>query len=112
MFIFTFCRDHEMLLDDYVEHRTGSVHSFVMHLRERNVSLYVILGIDGSESALSTYPNSQLDFTLGENFKNRLAICRSKLYNSIKSKRVIQQGLIQIKKILQKHKKENIITKQ
>lgn len=104
LFIYEYCRDNKLTLDEYINHRTEDIHTFLTHLRERKVSIYALFGLDGATSALQSYPESRLEFTLGKEFTKNVATYKIRLYNSRKAKRICEDGLAGIKKILHKIK--------
>lgn len=100
MNIFVFCRDNNLQLSDYLNHKTNNVHTFIMHIRERKVSLYILLCLPGFGEIIESYPNSQLEFTTGKKFQEELANYRTSLYNCMKVRAICNDGLSKIKKIL------------
>jgi hypothetical protein len=104
MHIFTFCRQHHIPISQYMNHMTNNIHTFIMHIRERKVSFYTLFGFDNFNSILSSYPQSQIQFTLGKNIENNLALYKTRYYNSRRAKTAIQSGLAKIDKLLYKLK--------
>jgi len=103
MYVFTFCKQNNICTSQqYMDHMTNDIHTFIMHIRERQVSFYTLFGFDKFSSILSSYPQSQIQFTLGKNFENNLALYKTRYYNSRKAKTVIQSGLAKIDKLLHK----------
>ena len=100
MNIFKFCRDNNFQIQDYIKHKTGDIPTFVMHLRNREVSIYTLFGIDGFETYLRKVPNNRLDFTIGENFTFLLEKYRTRYYTCIKSKEITKLGIKKIEKLL------------
>lgn len=100
MYIFKYCKEHKLPIDDYINQKTGDIPTFVLHLRDRYVSIYSLFGFDNFEAKLNTVPKDRLDFTIGENFISLLATYRTRYYNSTKNKKVITQGINKLKKIL------------
>ena len=102
MYIFRFCKQHGITVDEYINHRTNDIHSFILHMRERQVSFYTLFGFEKFQPILGTYPQSQMEFTLGKNLENNLALYKTRYYNSNRAKAVIQAGLAKIDKLLYK----------
>lgn len=100
LYIFKFCRDNKMKLNEYLNHKTGDLPTFVLHLRDRYVSIYTLFAFDSFDEQLDNVSPDRLNFTIGESFVSSLAIYRTRYYNSIKFKRTIKQGIEKIKKIL------------
>ena len=101
LFIFQFCRDNNIQLDEYTCHTNNDIRSFIMHLKDRKVSIYTLFGFNDFETHLATCPKERLKFTLGENFTNNVAHYKLRYYNSNKAKYICKAGIEQIKKILQ-----------
>ena len=102
MFIFIFCKNNNLTLDEYINHKNGDLYAFINHLRERKISLYAILGFNGTESRLHEYSDERLQFTLGEEPVKKLASRKISYYNSRKAKHIINQGKKHIKNLLHK----------
>ena len=104
MHIFRFCKQHNITVEDYTNHKTNNIHSFIVHMRERQVSFYTLFGFSEFRSILETYPQGQMEFTLGKNIENNLALYKTRYYNSRRAKRVVETGLAKINKLLIKIK--------
>ena len=81
---------------------TGDIHTFIMHLHDRRVSIYTLYGFSDVEKILNSYPKTRLEFTLGKDFTNNLASYKVRFYNSERAKRICTDGLAKIKNILNK----------
>lgn len=97
LFIFQFCRDSNISLDDYTSHKTNDIKSFIVHLQERKISIYTLFGFNNFEHHLSTCPKERLKFTLGENFVSNVAHYKLRYYNSNKAKNICEEGIHKIK---------------
>lgn len=106
MFIYTFCRDNNILVDDYLDHVTGDVNTFIIHLRDRHISVYALFGFENIDRMMSILPADRLEFTIGKEFVNKLANFKTRYYNSIKIKSITTQGLEYIKQLIQESKKQ------
>ena len=102
MFIFTFCKDTNIQLDEYTNHMTADINTFILHLRDRKVSIYTLFGFENFENRLMSCPNDRLNFTLGQEFINKLANYKVRYYNSNKLMLILKQGLDNIKNLLHK----------
>lgn len=100
MFIFKFCKENRLQLNEYISHKTGDIPTFVLHLRNRYVSIYSLFGIEEFETKLYRIPKDRLDFTIGENFTILLENRRTSFYNSTKNRQVTKKGIKQITKLL------------
>jgi len=100
LYIYKFCKQHNLNLNEYMDHKTGDIPTFVLHLRDRYISIYTMLGFNEFEQKIHNISNDRLNFTIGENFVSTLANYRIRYYNSNKFKRTIKQGINKIKNIL------------
>lgn len=102
MNIFIFCKDKKIGLSKYLDCKTNNLHDVVMHIKERRVSLYVLLCLPGFNNVISSHSPAELDFITGKKFMEELANHRTRLYNCLKVKKVCETGLDKIKKLLNK----------
>ena len=100
--LYEYCRDNNLNLRDYTKNMTGDIHTFIMHLHDRRVSIYTLYGFSDVEKILNSYPKTRLEFTLGKDFTNNLASYKVRFYNSERAKRICTDGLAKIKNILNK----------
>ena len=98
--IFKFCRDNKLQLHEYIKHKTGDIPTFVLHLKDRRVSIYTLLNMGGFEAELIKVPNDRLNFTVGENFTSLLEQYRNRHYTCRSNKVIAVKGIKQIKKLL------------
>ena len=104
MFLFTFCRDNKITVNEYLDHKTNNFPTFILHLRKRDITIYVLYALTGFDTMINSIPQSRLEFTLGDNFINSMNDNKLKYYKSKKAKRVIQQGIKTLTKILNTNK--------
>jgi hypothetical protein len=102
MYIFKFCKQNQLALNEYMDHKTNDLHTFILHIRERKVSFYTLFGFDEFSSRLKLYSANQIDFTLGKNFEKSLAQHKIRYYNSNRAKMTVSSGLAKIDKLLNK----------
>ena len=100
MSIFKFCKQHNICIEEYVHQKSGDIPTFMLHLRDRYVSIYSLLGFEGFEAKLNTVPKDRIDFTIGENFVSSLEKYRTRYYTSRKNKQITRQGINKLKKLL------------
>ena len=100
LFIFTFCRDNKLGIHEYLDHKTNNFPTFVLHLRQRDVTIYVLYGFASFEVKLRSTPTDRLRFTLGDQFVDTMSSFKLKYYDSKKAKRITEQGIQKIKYIL------------
>ena len=101
-FIFKFCRDTNITLQEYTEHMSGDIHTVLSHIRDRKITPYVVFGIKDLGDIARGYPSDFLDFMAGKNFQERVDLYRSRYYNSRKAKAIIQKSIKHITKLITK----------
>ena len=52
-FIYNFCKDNQITLKEYVNHKTNIMNSFVLHVQENKIILYVLFGFSTFERELN-----------------------------------------------------------
>ena len=96
VYIFKFCKDNNLTLQEYTEHMSGDIHTVLYHIRDRNITPYVVFGIRDLGDIVRGYPGDFLDFIAGKNFQERVDLYRSRYYNSRKAKAIIKQSIEKI----------------
>ena len=71
------------------------MYSFILHLKEHKISIYVLFGFESGESKLKELGADLLEFMFG-NLKNKLDIFRTRYYTSNKAKVLVKEGIKQI----------------
>jgi len=96
-FILKFCREQKIKPADYINHQTNDMYTFILHLKEHKISIYVLFGFETGESKLKELGADLLEFMFG-NLKNKLDIFRTRYYTSSKAKILVKEGIKQITK--------------
>lgn len=96
-FIFKFCKEHQLSLDEYTEFidPTRKWHEFLLHLKYRNISIYPLFIFPNFDKILKQYDREIKDFAFGDTFQN-INFYRTKYYSSSKCKKlnsIIYQNL-------------------
>jgi hypothetical protein len=97
-FILKFCKDQNIKIEEYINHQTNGTHTFILHLKERKISIYILFGFEKAERILKGIGPELLEFIF-KDLKNKLDIYRTRFYTSKKAKVLVKEG---IKKITQK----------
>lgn len=95
-FISLFCKDRSLAIAEYLNHKTGNIHSFILHLKEHRINVYSLFGFFDFERILRQNDTELLKFILGENFLNNLPTFRIKYFASKKSKKLVELGIQKI----------------
>ena len=102
-YIYKFCKDNNIHLDEYIDHKTNDIHTFILHIQSREVSVYVLLCLEKFDTMIYGYTKDMLSFIIEEDFyEKRLDIFRTRLYTSSRIKNIIMLGLKHISEHLTK----------
>lgn len=93
-----FIRNNIKSVRDYLSYQGLSGPMFVEHLKNRNVSIYVYIGMKGFYAALQQLENDIRSLFLGGYVDNYIKY-KSNLDNSKSTKQLIEKGLSSIEKI-------------
>lgn len=91
-YIWRFTKEKNIDLYSYPKFKDGVQASFVIHLKEKRVSIYNMFAFECFEGELLTHDPEILKFTLGELYDN-LAVFRTKFLASKSAKTLAVQGL-------------------
>jgi len=98
-FIYSFCKGNNLDLDSYIKHKTGTEHSFMLHLRERKVNIYALFGMKHFDTVMNRMNPDAAKFTIGYLYSS-LDLYRSRYYNSKNTINVVNQGTKKLRTIL------------
>jgi len=107
-FIKKFCIEKNISLSDYLNYlEPGAVvNSFIIHLKEKNISVYNLFTFKDFDKIYSRNDFDTLRFILND-LPLKLSILRAKFYNSKKGKSIAINGL----KIIEKEINQNLLDK-
>ena len=90
IFIYKFCKSEGIKLEDYIKykHKDSIFHSFLLHLKDRNICIYPLFFYDGVDKIISTYESDVKKFMFGNELSN-LNFYRTKYYTSSKAKTAV-----------------------
>ena len=83
------------MISEYTSHMTNNINTFILHLKEHKISIYILFGFPDGEDRLRRIGNDMMKFIFGD-LKNKLDIFRSRYYTSIKAKILVKEGLKKI----------------
>lgn len=95
-YIYRFCNNTNITIDDYMSHKTGDVYTFMLHLKEHKVNIYTLFGFSNFESKMKQLDTDYLKFMLGDLAVN-LSEFRTNYITSNHAKNFIKLGLNKIK---------------
>ena len=98
-FIYKFCKDENIELEQYLEHKTNSERTFMLHLRERKVNIYSLLGFSNFDKIMSRIDPNIGKFIIGHLYSS-LDLYRTRYYNSNITINVVSEAKEKLTKIL------------
>jgi hypothetical protein len=104
LFIYGFCKKNELSLEEYLTHKTNSMNSFFLHLKEKEISIYNCLAFANFQKVVNENNYEILEFMLGD-IVSKISIFRTKFYASNKCKKISHDGLKILKETLDKCRK-------
>ena len=100
-YILNLCNKHKITIDEYIDHRTNNIYTFVEHLRQHRVNIYVLFGFSNFEQNLKECDWDHIRFTLGD-MADRLDSFRTNYITSTRAKDFVQLGINKLKQIQNK----------
>lgn len=101
LFIYKFCKSNKIKLSDYLKHKTNSMNTVFLHLKEKNISIYNCLALPNFQNCMNGQNYELLEFMLGD-IISRISNFRTKFYSSTKCKKISIDGLKIIQERLDK----------
>ena len=95
-YIYRFCNNTNITVDEYMSHKTGDIHTFMLHLKEHKVNIYTLFGFPNFENKMKQFDTDHLKFMLGDIATN-LSEFRTNYITSQHAKNFIKLGLDKIK---------------
>jgi len=89
LFIYNFCKEKNIKLSEYINYKEPGKqwHDFLMHVKSRNIILYVLFAFPNFDKVLKTYDTEIKEFTFGDTLTN-INFYRTKYYSSNKAKKL------------------------
>lgn len=112
VFIKDFCISKKITLQEYTNFKTEKVHDFLVHLTNKQISIYNLFPLKNVDNQLKQYDFELLSFIL-KDMAARISYFRTKYYASKHAKHFCAVGLKKIEKTIQSaldnHKTHTII---
>ena len=70
LFLKKFLKDENLKFSEYLNHQKEKIPSFITHIKNRNVTIYFLLGIDGFESAFYAFDSNLTKFIIPDIYEN------------------------------------------
>lgn len=103
LFIYGFCKENKLTLNDYINHKSNNINTLFLHLKEKHISIYNCLAFPDFQKTLNQHNYEFLEFMLGD-IISKLPIFRTKFYASNKCKKISYDGLKILKEKLDKYR--------
>jgi len=100
-FILAFCGDKNIQLSDYISYKTDVTNDFLIHLKERKISVFVVFGLPGAEKILYSLPDD-LRQMMFKNIFERIDTFRTRFAASSKAKVLVKEGLKKLQNLTEK----------
>lgn len=100
VFIYNFCKTHNIVMANYLNHKTNDMFSFLLHIKNRDINLYSVLSFNNLNSLLSKSNVEVLRFMFEEEFLDKVNSKKIKFLNSKKCKHLVITGLDRLENIL------------
>lgn len=93
IFILDFCQTNKLQIEDYITHMNGLFPSFLTHLKEHNISIYVLFAWDNFENImLNGIRPEELQLFIGHLY-DKLVTYRTQFVQSKKAKEIVRKGV-------------------
>ena len=100
-FIGMFCIKNNIPLEKYITHSAGTTYSWMKHVKEHNISLYVTFDFENIFDIIGSTPQDELDLLLGE-IPKRLGMYKNRYGTSKHARHVVVEGMKRIKRVIDK----------
>ena len=87
MFITNFCKEHSIKITDYIEHKDGSYYSFLNHIKDRKINIYILFAFKNFERIVKSI-NPEIKKLLAPSLI-KVDYLRTKIYSSTQMKKNI-----------------------
>lgn len=97
-YILKFCNLNKIKIHEYTHHVTGNIPTFVQHMKECNVSVYVMFGFPDFEPILMAADKDHVKFMIGDILMS-LPKYRTLFASSSLAKKFVKSGIGRIKEL-------------
>lgn len=99
IFLKEFCIENKIPLTDYLKFKTDTVNDFLVHLKNKNISIYNLFVFKNLDFYLRQHDFELLSFILGD-LAARISYMRTKFYSSKIAKKLCFAGTLKIEKLI------------
>lgn len=100
-FIGMFCIKNKISIKEYPTFSLGSTYTWMKHVKEHNVSIYVMFSFPKVFDIIRSVPNDELDLFLG-NIAPSLAQFKNRYDTSKEARRIVKEGFKRITPVVEK----------
>ena len=100
-FVGLFCIKNKIPIEKYPTHSGGATYSWMKHVKEHNISIYVMFDFTEIFGIIYATPNDELDLLLG-NVAVGLAAYKNRFDTSKEARRIVREGFKRIKTVVDK----------
>lgn len=93
MFINKFCKNNNISLKNYLSHYSGKIPSFLIHLKERNINIYSVIGFLNFEKYFFSIDKEILGLMFNDSLINNISTFKIKFLNSVRCKALVNKAL-------------------
>lgn len=90
-FMAMFCVKNKISLNDYINHKTGITYTWLKHLKQHDISVYILLEFKEVYDIIKTLEEDIKDMFIG-NFEKEFFTYKSRYNNSKQAKYIITEG--------------------
>lgn len=95
-YIKQFTKDKKIPFEDYIKYKSESTPQFILDIKDRTISVYVLFGFQNFETILGEFGADLVKFILSEDFYEILDTMRTKFFNSKTTKNIIKQQITKL----------------
>jgi hypothetical protein len=98
-FIGSFCLKNKILVEDYLNHKTGCIYSWMMHYREHYINIYSLFEMGDISSLLVKISNDEKKI-LVDDLQQTIGTYKGRYFKSSLTKKLVKEGTEKISKFL------------
>jgi hypothetical protein len=100
-FILKFCDSNNIAISEYINHPSGNIPSYIMHMKQCKVNVYVLFGFEGFENSIQSSDAEHVAMILGD-FGKMIPNYRTAFMSSKLAKKLVRSGISKIKELQSK----------
>lgn len=101
IFIMKFCLDQKIEIENYINHKTGIIYSWMNHYRERNINIYSLMEFSDVIKTIDETSNDVLDI-FSKDLSNKIIKFKIRYNSSSKTVDYVKRGIQKIKDFVKK----------